>query len=59
MVKYTAEFESKLRRYMAARGIGLGPNPRASRDELGGLRGKGLGISQPQSTNNDQLWGSQ
>jgi hypothetical protein len=70
-IQMTAEFESKLRRYMAARGIrtkseairqaveeGLARIPEPVVMNWAGLRGKGLGTSQPQFANNDQLWES-
>lgn len=70
-IQMTAEFESKLRRYMAARGIrtkseairqtveeGLARIPEPVVMNWAGLRGKGLGTLQPQVTDNDQLWES-
>ena len=68
-IQMTPEFESNLRRFMAARGIktkseairhaveeGLARTPEPAVMDWTGLRGKGLGSAQPHYQSNDQLW---
>lgn len=70
-IQMTPDFESKLRRFMAARGIktkseairqaveeSLARTPEPVAMDWTRLRGKGLGSTQPQFESNDQLWGS-